>query len=155
MTTIERGFVEPRGSVQELRLHWQPQREQAIERRRAAALALDPMVRGALATLLPPFPPATIDLTLYDDIYPANPHAGAHWTSAALTLGLFAHAVASYSVTLVFDDEDRPAYFLVEGARSIASVDASEAALREALERVRAAGPLSTVSTHVFPSLGL
>jgi len=155
MTTIERGFAEPLGSVQEYRLPRQPQRKQAITQRHAAALALDPMVRRALAALLPPFPPATIDLTLYDDVYPANPRAGAHWTAAALTLGLFAHAVASYTVTLMFDDDEQPAYFLVEGARSIASTDTSETALREALERVRAAGPLSTASMHVFPSLGL
>lgn len=70
-------------------------------------------------------------------------------------MGVFTHVVWSYTVTLLFDEQQRPDRFVVHGARDVASEGVSAAALAAAIERAVAAGPLWTASTHVFPSLAL
>src|SRR5581483_5839374 len=74
-----------------------------IAKRRAAALALDPVVRAQLARLSPWPLAAPPSLTLYDTIWPATPEAGACWTLAAGLFGPLTHGVWSYAVTLCFD----------------------------------------------------
>ena len=141
--------------VEEFRLPAGLSVEQRVDRRRAALLALNPMVQRALTSVAGGLPAPTIDLTIYDAVYPANPQAGGHWTAASLMLGLWSHTIASYTVTLLFDDNDRPLRFLVHAATEVAASDASEAALRDALERARPRGPFRSFSPHVFANVGL
>jgi hypothetical protein len=141
--------------VEELRLPAGLTVEQRVDRRRAAMLALDQRVRRALATVSGGLPAPTIDMTIYDAVYPGTPNAGGHWTAAALTMSLWRHTVSSYTVTLLFDDDDRPSRFVVDAASKVVSTDTSEAALRDALETARARGPLQTSSSHLFASVGL
>jgi hypothetical protein len=141
--------------VDELRLPAAFANSAAVERRRDAALALDPLVRRALAAAIPGLAAATVDVTLYDSVYPAYPEAGAHWTAASLLLGMLTHAVWSYTVTLHFDELDQPQRFVVQAAQNVVTKDVSEAALRDAIERARVLGPLRTYSANVFASTGI
>ena len=122
-----------------------------IAKRRAAALALDPVVRAQLARLSPWPLAAPPSLTLYDTIWPATPEAGACWTLAAGLFGPLTHGVWSYAVTLCFDTEDRPRQFIVSGATTATSEGVSETALATAIASVRRGGPLRTDSPNVLP----
>ena len=141
--------------VEELRLPEGRSVEQRVDRRRDAMLALNPMVQRVLALVSGGLPAPTIDVTIYDAVYPANPAAGGHWTVASLLMWMWSHSVASYTVTLLFDDDDRPLRFVVHAASEITSSDTSEAALREALESARPRGPLQSFSPHLFTNIGL
>jgi hypothetical protein len=141
--------------VDELRLPAELARATSVEGGGDAALALDPLVRRALAAAIPGLAATTVDVTLYDGVYPAYPEAGAHWTAASLLLGMLTHAVWSYTVTLLFDELDRPQRFAVQAAHNVITDDVSEKALREAIERARLHGPLRTYATNFFASTGI
>lgn len=128
--------------------------EPLVEDRRAAIRALDPMVRrlvGRLGSALP----FSIDLTVYDAIFPATPAIGGHWTAASVWMGVMTHAIATYSVSLAFDEANRPHHFELVGARTAETADTSETALQAALRTVSAAGPLRTVAPHAFAQAAL
>ena len=142
--------------VQELRLPASLHENQAaLQRRRAAALALDPLVRRTLSLVMPGLPAPTIDATIYDAVYPAYAEAGAHWTAASLMLSFLTHSVWSYTVTLLFDEHDQPSRFAVHAAQDAVSDGVSESALREAIARARQRGPLQTHAPHLFANTGI
>lgn len=126
-----------------------------IDTRRAALLRLDPLVRRQLQRPGTALALRIIELTAYDEIYAGSPEVGGHWTAATPVFGLFAHSINAISVALLFDEQDRPRRFQVSGARTVLSVDASEAALSSALDEVLAAGPAISTAPHVFQSLGI
>ena len=153
---IEQRILRDQGiRVDELRLPAELANATSVEQRRDAALALDPLVRRALAAAIPGLAAATVDVTLYDGVYPAYPEAGAHWTAASLLLGMLTHAVWSYSVTLLFDAHDQPQRFAVQAAHNVVTDALSEKALREAIERAGRRGPLRTYAANVFPNTGI
>ena len=129
--------------------------------RREALTALDSIVRPllrrrlltgpAMASFLPP----VVDLTVYDAVYRATAAVGGHWTVAVRRPLLLAHQVASFTVTLEFDDEQRPSRYLVRGASEVVSDDATVEALDRALSRAAAAGPQTTWAPSFVPGISL
>lgn len=133
----------------------------AVSARRAALLALDPAVRALLQRRLVERDPSlrvaralVCDLTVYDEVYEDTP-AGGHWTVAVRRPLFLSHQVASYSVTLEFDADNRPARFNVSGAGEAVSDDASLDALDRALGRALVTGPLRTWAPSVVPGISL
>ena len=116
-------------------------------------LLRDRLVNGAAR--LSQFQPAMIDLTIYDRVYRAMPAAGGHWTVTLRRPGFFTHAIATYTVTLEFDNDQRPARFQVTGAKDVVSDDATLEALDRALVRAAAAGPQITTAPSFVPGFSL
>jgi hypothetical protein len=114
-------------------------------------------VRPLLAqTLRLPFAFAAprIELTAYDEVY-RRTTAGGHWTVASHWTGLLTHAVATFTVALHFDAEDRADHFVIAGARTVATPDATPEALARGLEAVAAGGPLITWAPNFPPGVSL
>ena len=128
--------------------------EPRVAARAAALRELDPMVRrqiGRIGSALP----LSVESTVYDALFPATPAIGGHWTATSVWMGLLTHAIATYSVALAFDADDRPHHFEVTGARAVVTPDTSEAALQAALRTVADAGPLRTAAPHAFTRAAL
>jgi len=122
-----------------------------VATRRAAALALDPLVQRLLPPLAPwplLLPPA---LTLYDQIWPATPDVVACWTLTARVFGPVTHSIWSYAVTLYCDARDQPHHFVVSGATTAVTADVSAPALAAAIAAVRRGGPLRTTAPNALP----
>ncbi len=126
-----------------------------VGRRREALLSFDAPVRRQLQRAVSALGAYTVELTIYEAIYAASPEVGGHWTAASAFFGLFSHSVRTLTVSLLFDEQDRPQRFLVSGARSVTSTDTSEAALAAALDEVVVAGPSLTAAPHVFQQIGI
>jgi len=126
-----------------------------IARRRAALTALDPLVRRQIPGLWPAPALAQVDLTIYDLIFPAAVDTGGHWTATVAFFGVFAHAVLSYTVALVFDEADQPHHFAISGARTITTADTSAAALAAGIAAAAAAGPLLTGAWNAYVNVGI
>ena len=140
--------------ISELRLPGLPSQHERVERRRAAFAALGGAVRPLLARL-GGVPFTAQQLTIYDAIYAATPEIGGFWTIANRVVGLLSHQIASYTVALAFDEQDRPRCFIISGAIVVKSEDASPAALSAAIEQARQAGPLRTAARHAFTGFAL
>lgn len=135
---------------------WRPSAAaRALDQRRAAFMALNRAVQRLLPRLALTSVLGDQPLTIYEAIYPATPAIGGYWTVAVRRFGPFSHAIASYTVSLAFDDEQRPAHFVIEGARSVTTADASPAALVAGIAAARAAGPLRTAALHAFQGFAL
>jgi hypothetical protein len=125
--------------------------------RREALTALDGIVRPLITERLRL--PLTagrplVELSIYDEIYRRS-RAGGHWTVAGRVPGLVGHTVVSYTVTLYFDAQDRPEFYLVSGARDIETEDATPEALDRALAEATATGPLTTWAPNFPPQISL
>ncbi len=156
MITMQREDTARYGlQIDELRLPAGLRQRTAVEERGEAMLALDPMVQRLLPRLGLTSVMNRPALTVYDAVYAATPEIGGHWTVAARWLGFFTHTVSSFSITLAFDAENLPSYFVVAGARTIITDDVSERALAGALEAARKIGPMSTTAPHIFANVGL
>lgn len=153
-TTLRYELADHDITVKELSLPSGLTQPAAVEARRIAMRALQPMVQRLLPRLgVISFQPAFA--TVYDAVYAATPAIGGHWAVAARSLGLFSHTIASYSVALAFDDENLPGYFIVSGQREFVTAGVDEAALAQALDEARLAGPLRTSAPHTFLGFGL
>src|SRR5579883_2276585 len=150
MASIERISLDVWRSVETWPLPASLANQERLTARRAALQGLDAVVRRQLQGAGTPFVPRTVELTVYDAIYAGSPEVGGHWTAATAWFGLLSHAVSSVSVALVFDEQDRPRRFQVNGARSVASTDVSESALATALAEALSAGPATVIAPHVF-----
>lgn len=128
-----------------------PTPAERVATRRAAALALDPLVQRLLPQLAPWPLLVQPALTLYDRIWPATPDVVACWTLSARVFGPVTHSIWSSAVTLVVDARDRPHHFVVSGATTAVTDDVSEAALAAAIAVVRRGRPLHTSSPNAFP----
>src|SRR5579871_2444396 len=82
----------------------------AAELRREAMRSLDPMVRRLLARAGGAMPMQVAPVTIYDAVYPAIPELGGHWTATSTWMGFLMHTIASYTVALAFDREQRPSH---------------------------------------------
>ncbi|HZQ36038.1 MAG TPA: hypothetical protein VFD32_08910, partial [Dehalococcoidia bacterium] len=140
--------------IAELRLPSTLTQQERVERRRAAFATLGSAVRPLL-TRLGGVPFTAQELTVYDAIYAATPEIGGFWTIANRVFGLLGHQIASYTVSLAFDEQDRPRCFVISGAIVVKSEDASPAALDAAIEQARRAGPLRTAARHALTGFGL
>ena len=135
---------------------WRPSAAaRALEQRRAAFMALNREVQKLLPRLAVTSVLGDQPLTIYDAIYPAMPTIGGYWTVAARRFGWISHAITSYTVSLAFDDEQRPAHFVIDGARSVTTADASPAALAAGIAAARTSGPLRTAAQHAFQGFAL
>ncbi|HEY7295612.1 MAG TPA: hypothetical protein VH916_11255 [Dehalococcoidia bacterium] len=128
--------------------------QERVERRRAAFAALGSAVRPLLARL-GGVPFSAQELTVYDTIFAATPEIGGFWTLANGAFGLLSHQITSYTVALIFDEEDRPRCFVINGAIAVKTEDASPAALERGIEQARQAGPLRTAARHAFAGFAL
>ncbi|HLZ68932.1 MAG TPA: hypothetical protein VKV26_03380 [Dehalococcoidia bacterium] len=152
--TIATGAGRSEAGIAELHPPRPLAQQERIERRRAAFAALGGAVRPLLARL-GGVPFSTQELTVYDAIYAATPEIGGFWTLANRRFGLLSHQIASYSVALAFDEQDRPRCFVIDAAITVKTEDASPAALAAGIEQARRAGPLRTAARHAFPGFAL
>ena len=133
----------------------------ALAVRHEVLTALDGVVRPLLRRRLLSSPammsflPPVVDLTVYDAVYRATPAAGGHWTVAVRRPLIFAHQLASFTVTLAFDGEQRPAHYRVHGASEVVSDDATVEALDRALTRAATVGPQITWAPSFVPGISL
>jgi hypothetical protein len=131
--------------------------ERRIATRRAALLAVDSFVSPLIETKLRLpmlFGQPAVELTVYDQVYRRSP-AGGHWTLSSRWMDLIGHTIASYTVTLHFDEQDRPARFVVEGVRRVETADASPEALGRAMEDASRGGPLMTWAPNYVTEISL
>lgn len=149
VVSIGAAHAAPEPGIVELRLPGGLTQPERVERRRAAFAALGSAVRPLLARL-GGVPFSAQELTVYDAVYPATPEIGGFWTIAQRAFGLLSHQIASYTVALAFDEQDRPLCFVISGAIAVRSEDASPAALAAAIDQARSAGPLRTAARHAF-----
>ncbi len=126
-------------------------REPAIvDLRRVTLERLDVAVRQAIRPLSASLFVIAPAVTIYDAIYPATPEIGGFWTVASRWMGPISHSIASFTVSLAFDSQNRPDHFIVSGAREVRTLDASSESLARAVNEVRRAGPLTTSAPHAF-----
>lgn len=126
-----------------------------IDQRRSAIEAIDPMVRRLLSRVGTPMPVLVAPVTVYEAVHPGSPETGGHWTASATLMGFLTHTIWSYAVTIEFDQQQKPARFVVSGAGTVYSDDATEGALSAALARAAVRGPLRTTAPHAFPGFAL
>lgn len=131
--------------------------------RREALRALDESVRTLMHRRLleggmgrtAAFASPVMELTIYDYVYAATPVVGGHWNLAVRRPQILRHQIDSYTVTLEFDEQQRPARFQVTGAKDVVSDDATLEALDRALVRAAAAGPQRTSAPSFMPGISL
>ena len=125
--------------------------------RREALTALDSFVRPLAAEQLSlPFTFArpSIELTVYDEAY-RRTRAGGHWTVSSRWIGLLTHTIAGYTIALHFDDDERASHFVISGAQTVVTRDATPEALAQGLAAVARGGPLITWAPNLPPDISL
>lgn len=132
----------------------------AVSTRREALTAMDATVRPLLERRLVPvlgfsLTLPSVDLTVYDVVYPAVAMAGGHWMVTARQPWLLSQRFATFTVVLEFDEQQRPARFRISGATDVTSDDATPEALDRALARAAAAGPKVSWTPMVMPGFSL
>jgi hypothetical protein len=150
MTATYESTRDPKGSTAA------PVRDR-IGLRREALTALDSFVRPLAAEKLnPPFAFArpTIELTAYDEVY-RRTGAGGHWTVSSRWIGPLTHTIAGYTIALHFDDEDRVSHFVISGAQTVVTPDATPEALADGLAAAARGGPLITWAPNFPPGISL
>src|SRR5215208_5343889 len=128
-----------------------------IAARREALTALGSFVPSLLQDKLRlPFTFArpTVALTAYDEVYRRS-QAGGHWTLAGRWTGLLSHTVASYTVALHFDEQDRASHFVISGAQTVVTRDATPESLARGLDAAARGGPLITWGPNLPPGISL
>jgi hypothetical protein len=113
------------------------------------------LLRRQLATGLISAVPRMVELTAYDAVYLAAPAVGGHWTVAGRRRSFFGVQVESYTITLEFDEEQRPVRFRVCGASEVLSTNATTEALDTALTAARRSGPQTGWAPAVVPGISL
>ena len=113
------------------------------------------VLRRHLATGLITAMPRMIEMTPYDAVYLAAPAVGGHWTVAGRRRSFFGVQVESYTITLEFDEEQRPARFRVCGAAEVLSTDATPEALDAALTAARRTGAQTGWAPAFAPGISL
>ena len=125
--------------------------------RREALRAIDSFVRPLLAEKLRlplTFARPTVDLTIYDEVFPRT-NAGGHWSVSSRWIGLLTHTIAGYTVALHFDAEDRASHFVLSGATTVVTPDATPESLARGLDAVARGGPLITWAPNFPPDISL
>ena len=128
-----------------------------IAARREALVALDSFVRPLLSRHLrmplAPTPPL-VELTIYDEVL-RRTSAGGHWTVTNRWVGFVGHTIGQYTVTLHFDEQDRPSCFVINGAREVRTADATPESLVRGLQQATRNGPLVTWAPNFVPDISL
>jgi hypothetical protein len=128
-----------------------------VAARREALTALDSFVPALLQDKLRlPFTFArpTVELTIYDAVY-RRTQVGGHWTLAGRWTGLLSHTVASYTVALHFEEDDRASHFVISGAQTVVTRDATPESLARGLDAAARGGPLITWGPNLPPGISL
>jgi hypothetical protein len=95
-----------------------------------------------------------VDLTVYEQVYRRS-KSGGHWTLSSRWTDLVGHTVASYTVALQFDEQDRPLRFVIDGKRQVVTEDASPEALARGLDEASQGGPIMTWAPNFIPEISL
>ena len=125
--------------------------------RHEALTALDSFVRPLAAEKLRlPFTFArpSVELTIYEEAY-RRTRAGGHWTLSSRWIGLLTHTIAGYTIALHFDEEERASHFVISGAQTVVTRDATPEALATGLEAAARGGPLITWAPNLPPGISL
>jgi hypothetical protein len=127
--------------------------------RREAMRALDESVRTIVRRRLAAGPASwyqpLVEMTVYDAVYASTPAVGGHWTVAGRRASFFGFEVESYTIVLLFDEQQRPLRYRVCGATEVLSDDATPEALAGAFAQARRAGPQRGWAPAFMPGMSL